>query len=230
MVTAPQLVAEIRDDLARVDEEIRRHAYLDALADGRVSMNALRAFPGHQYHIVNSDLRSIATLVQRHGHTSARDFFIGMLQGEQAAVGKIISMGRKLGMSEDDLRDYEITAHGFAYATYMGWAALYTSAAEFTAGVLVNFAAWGANCESMSLALRQSYGFSEDDTAFLDAFAQMPSFEDVALSIIEEGLDDGVEPRLIGRAARLFQGFEKMFWDEMAAAANANPFGEHSHG
>ena len=219
MATAPDLIAEIRGRLATMDEEIRNHPYLDALAHGRVAPEALRAFPGHQYHIVESDLRSMATLVRRHGHTSARDFFVGILLGEQAALGKIIRMGEKLGMSEDDLRNYEPSGLGFAYATYMAWAADYTSAAEFTVGILVNFSAWGANCGRMSRALHESYGFSSDHTAFLDAFAEMPPFEDAALAIVQDGLDSGVEPRFLNRAARLFQEFEMMFWDAMALAA-----------
>lgn len=220
MMDAAELVDRITDTLATVDAQIRDHPYLDDVATGAVTEEALRAFPGHQYHIVNSDLRSAATLVQRFAETSARDFFAGILQGEQAALPNVVAMGRRLGLSEAELASYRISAAGFAYATYMAWAALYTSAAEFTCGILVNFAAWGANCGRLSAALRESYGFAATETAFLDAFANLPSFEEPALEIIQEGLDAGVEPPRIERAARLFQGYEKMFWDAMAAAAN----------
>jgi hypothetical protein len=71
----------------------------------------------------------------------------------------------------------------------------------------------------MSAALRKSYGFSDDETAFLDAFANMPSFEDAALAIIQDGLDSGEGPARLLRSARLFQAYESMFWDAMAAAA-----------
>ncbi len=39
------------------------------------------------------------------------------------------------------------------------------------------------------------------------------------IPIIQEGLDQGVEPRLLLRAARFFQAYEKMFWDAMMEAA-----------
>jgi len=71
----------------------------------------------------------------------------------------------------------------------------------------------------MSKALRETYGFSSEETAFLDGFADLPPFEEEAIEIIQHGLDNGLEPKAIHRGARLFQGYEKMFWDTMAQVA-----------
>lgn len=219
MSDAAELVHSVRDELREIDGYIREHPYPDALMKRKISQDALRAFPGHQYHIIRSDLRSLALLVQRFGDAPSRDFLMGVLEGERKGLDGLLVMAGKLGMSEEDLRGYEVSAEGFAYATFMAWQALYASAAEFVIGILVNFAAWGHNCGRMSAALRKSYGFSEDETAFLDAFASMPSFEDVALAIIQEGLDRGEEPARLHRSARLFQAYERMFWDAMPEAA-----------
>ncbi len=213
---ASQLVTDVRRDLASVDEAIRSHPYPDALATGSIPPEAITTFVGHQYHIVTSDLRSIAMLVHRFGHTRARDFFAGVLQGELAGLQGILAMGRKLNLTEEDLATYEVAPEGFAYAAFMAWQAFYASAAEFVCGILVNFEAWGFNCGRMSRALQEQYGFGSEDTVFLDAFATMPPFEETALEIIQEGLDQGVAPQRMRRAARLFQGYEKMFWDTMA--------------
>jgi thiaminase len=219
MTDAAQLVQSVRQELADIDDYIREHLYPDALMKGNVSLDALRAFPGHQYHIITSDLRSLALLVQRFGDAPSRDFLMGILDGERMGLDGLLIMARKLDMSEDELKAYEPSAEGFAYTTFMAWQALYATAAEFVIGILVNFAAWGHNCGRMSAALRESYGFAEEETAFLDAFANMPSFEDVALAIIQNGLDSGEDPARLHRSARLFQAYELMFWDAMAAAA-----------
>ncbi len=158
----------------------------------------------------------MATLVQRFGHTAARDFFAGVLQGELAGLGGLLAMAGKVGMDEAELAAYEVAPEGFAYATFMAWQSTYASAAEFTCGILVNFEAWGFNCGRMSEALRGRHGFAAADVAFLDAFATMPSFEEPALAIMQNDLDRGVSPRDVRRAARLFQGYEKMFWDTVA--------------
>jgi thiaminase len=221
MTDAVQFVQVVREDLKEIDDYIRAHPYPDALRKKDVSLKALRAFPGHQYHIITSDLRSLALLVHRFGDASARDFLLGVLEGERKGLDGLLVMARKLNMSEQDVRTYEVTAEGFAYTTFMAWQALYASAAEFVIGILVNFAAWGHNCGRMSEALRTSYGFTEDETIFLDAFASMPSFEEVALDIIQDGLDCGEETWRLQRGAHLFQAYEKIFWDAMWEAAKA---------
>ena len=131
-------------------------------------------------------------------------------------------------MSDADFRTYEVSAGGFAYGTYMAWQALYGSAAEFVAGILVNFPVWGSSCARLSRGLQEHYGFASRETAFLDGFAEMPPFDEPALLIIQEGLDEGVSPADIHRAARLFQAYEKMFWDAIAFAWT--PAASASHG
>ena len=220
MLTSNEVVKSIRVELSHVDDEIRNHVFLNELRDGNVHVNALKAFAGHQYHIINSDVRSGAMLVHRFGEPSVQAFFKQMLQGEFDASENIVVLAKKLGMTMENLKRYSLMPEGFAYATYMSWLSTYASAAEIVAGVLVNFAAWGDNCGHMSQSLRDRYGFTQEDTAFLDAFANMPSFELVALQIIQDGLNAGVDPAQMHRAAFLFQGYERMFWDTMAEAAN----------
>lgn len=210
---AQAVVRWIGEELAPIDERIRRHPYPDRLSAGAVSDHELRALPGHQYHIVRSDLRAIAMLVSRFGDGPARDFLLGVLDGERKGLDALLVLAGKLGMTEDDLRRYEVSATGFAYAGFMAWQALEASAAEFVVGVLVNFPAWGHNCGRVSAALRAAYGFTADETAFLDAFAEMPSFEAAVLPVVQHGLDHGVEPWRLLRSARLFQAYELMFWD-----------------
>lgn len=60
--------------------------------------------------------------------------------------------------------------------------------AEVVCGLLVNFAAWGGNCSQVGAGLRAKYGFTRDDTVFLNRFEAMPSFENRALEIIQDGL------------------------------------------
>jgi hypothetical protein len=54
---------------------------------------------------------------------------------------------------------------------------------------------------------------------FFDLFANMPSFEQEALGIIQNALNRSVTARLIHQAARMLQSYELMFWDAMADEA-----------
>jgi hypothetical protein len=64
--------------------------------------------------------------------------------------------------------------------------------------------------------LKERFGLRENEVAFFDLFASPPAtFEADALSVIQQGLDRGAEPRLIHRAARLLQAYELMYWDTL---------------
>ncbi|GAG27764.1 unnamed protein product, partial [marine sediment metagenome] len=103
-----------------------------------------------------------------------------------------------------------------AYPAYVAWLALYGSDADFAAAFVVNLAAWGAACGRMSAALKAKYGLSAEAVAFFDAFAEpAPEFEADSLRVIQDGLDRGVDPAAVARAARLIQAYELMYWDTM---------------
>ncbi len=218
MANATLLIEEIKHDLKPVEQEIRGHPYLAELEAGRLRREDLRLFAGEQYHIIRSDLRSVEHLVHRFGATASGRFFQAVLGGEVMALDTLKAFALAVGMDEALLGVYEPAPGAQAYPAFMAWLALHGSEAEVTAGVLINFSAWGANCGRMSRALRAQYGLTAGDTTFFDLFAAPPpEFEAGALAVVEEGLGRGADPRLIKRAARLLQGFEKLYWDTLSA-------------
>jgi len=101
---------EIQVDLKKTEHRIREHRYLTILDTGQVSREALRAFPGHQYHMWQTLVRSAAQFVQRFGDRPYGGFFVGDLEAEIESRTGILDLARKLDMSEDDLRLYQPTA------------------------------------------------------------------------------------------------------------------------
>jgi hypothetical protein len=214
------LVDDIRRELEPAEQEIRRHPYLTALEAGRVRREALSDFAGEQYHIIGSDLRSVALLVNRFGTSPSGPFFQAVLGGEAAALAALGAFASALGMDQAALEAYEPAPGAHAYTAYMAWLALYGSEAEVAAGFLVNFAAWGDNCGRMGRILRDRYGLSREATAFFDFFATpAPGFEHQALTALACGLERGADPRRVRRAARLLQGYEKLYWDTVHSRA-----------
>jgi len=218
---ARQLLREAREAIASTEERIRRHPYLDALEARRVEKAALAQFAAQQRHIIESDLRSVALAVSRAESQGARDFLDGMLEGERAALGALAAFGQALGLSEERMRAAEPIPGAFAYSAYVTWLATYGTAAEFAGAFLVNLEAWGASCGRIGRALQSGYGLAAADVAFFDLFASAPpGFEEQGLAVVEGGLEQGVDPVRIRRAARLLQGFELLYWDTMWEAAN----------
>lgn len=219
MNEAQEVVEKIRMDLRPLDEKILGHPYIMALNEGKLPQDSLRTFAGQQYHIITSDLRSIAGLLSRHGQLPSRPWLLAVLQGEAAALDALFTLAKKLSMSESDLKTFEPIPAAHAYCTYVAWLGIYGSDGELAGAFLVNFAAWGANCGKMSKALQDHYGLTKEEVAFFELFSQMPPSEKQVLEVIQGALDRGVEPALIHRAARMLQAYELMFWDAMAEAA-----------
>lgn len=220
--SATGLLEEIRRALEPVEQEVRSHPYLAALEAGRVRREALSDFAGEQYHIIGSDLRSVALLVNRFGTTPSGPFFQAVLGGEATALAALGAFAAAVGLDEAKLEAHEPAPGAHAYTAYMAWLALYGSEAEVAAGFLVNFAAWGANCGRMGRALRERYGLTREATAFFDFFATpAPEFEEQAMAALASGLVRGADPRRVRRAARLLQGYEKLYWDTVHARSGA---------
>jgi pyrroloquinoline quinone (PQQ) biosynthesis protein C len=210
---ARRLIAEIRNELRPVEDQIRSAPFLSALERGQVPRSGLRAFAGDQFNILRTDLRSDAHMVTRFGSTPGGPFFLNLVNGEAIAVGLMRDFATALGMSENDLLAYEPRPGAQTYPSYAASLAFYASDAEIAAAFLVNFAVFGENCGRMAAALRSRYGFTPAQTAFFDFFASSdPAFEPAALAIVEAGLNAGVSPRAIRRACRLLQAYEKDFW------------------
>jgi thiaminase len=220
MVGAKALLEGIRQDLQPVTEQLLGHPYVKALEEGQIGREKLRLFAGEQYSIIASDLKSVAYLLSRFGSAPSRDFFLGILHGERAAWNALLTFVNALGLSEAQLSEHEPAAGAHAYTCYMAWLALYASDAEIAAAYLVNFPAWGQNCGRLSRILKERFGMGEKEVAFFDLFASPPTtFEADALKVIQQGLDRGIEPSLIQRAARLLQAYELMYWDTLYRAS-----------
>jgi pyrroloquinoline quinone (PQQ) biosynthesis protein C len=220
--SAQALVHTLHEALHTVEQQLRQHAYLQALEEGRIPLPQLRYFVGEQSHIIPGDLRSIALLVSRCELPASQQFFRDVLQGEAAALDALDPLATAVGMSPADCAAYEPTPGAQAYSAYLAWLCLYGSDVEVAAALSVNFAAWGANCGRMAQALRQHYAFSEAALQFFTQFAAAPpDVSPQALALIEAGLQRGVETRRIMRAARLLQGYELLFWDTIYALSTA---------
>jgi hypothetical protein len=149
----------------------------------------------------------------------SRRFLMNVLQGEAAALDALHAFADALGLDASDLEVLEPLPAAHAYCAFVAWLALYGSAAELAGAFLINFPAWGANCGRMRKAPHEKCDVAPSALAFFDLFANLPSFEQEALGIIQNGFDRGVPARLIHLAARMLQSYELMYWDAMAGAA-----------
>lgn len=210
---ARRLVAEIRTDLAAVEDEIRNVPFVTGLEAGTVSLDQVAGLLGEQYNIIKSDQGSFSHMVTRFDDPASRQMFGGIAGGEVIALDLLLDFAARLGRSEEDLAAYEPKPKGQTYPSRVAWIALYADRASAGASFLVNFAVFGENMGRVQRALVDVYGFTEEETAFFGFFAEpIPGFEDKAIEVIAAGLRRGACPRDVARSARLLQAYELDFW------------------
>jgi TENA/THI-4/PQQC family protein len=216
MPNATDLLESLEEPLAPVEEAIRSHRVLAALAAGEVPKERLRAVAGEQRRILASDRRSFAQLAARFPAAPAGDFFLGMAQGEGQALGLLDGYIAWLGVDEAWLRAYEPDPRAQAYPAYVAWLALNGSSSAVALAFQANLAAWGHNCGAVAGALRDAYGAGDEAVAFFEFFATPPpDFEAGTLAVVQAGLDAGEDPTEARHAARLLQAYELLFWDAL---------------
>jgi thiaminase len=214
---AGDLVEDIRADLASVEQAIRSARFIEALAEGTVGEEGLRAIAGEQRRIIASDRRSFAQLATRFASSPAHEWLLSMEQGESEALALLDGYVGWLALDEDWFGRHEPSPRAQAYPAFVAWLALNGSVGAVTVAFLANLAAWGENCAAVAAALRDAYGAGDAAVAFFEFFAAPPpGFREDTLAVAQAGLDAGDDPREIRHAARLLQAYELQFWDALA--------------
>lgn len=216
--TARDLLESIRAETAATEAAIRSHRWLEALERGDVPRASLQAFAGEQWSILHADRRSFAQLAARFPAAPAGDLFLELAEGEGHALAPLLAFADAVGFDVDTVRAYEPRPACQAYSAYVAWLALNGSRADVTLAFVANLDAWGESCLRMSGALPREYGLADEAVTFFAYFsAPPPEFEQRALIVAGQGLENGDSPDRARRAARLLQAYELMYWDGLAA-------------
>lgn len=219
MTQARKLVSNTTEDLREIRQALLADPYTKAFRNGRAPIEALVPFIGHEYHILNAFTGSGKQLLERMDDRLVSDFVRDLLSQDENIRKNLLAMAKQIGMTEADLQAYEPTAEGLSFGLYLNQLLSRGTPAEAMCATLVNLPVYASNCDQLGRSLRETYGWPEKATAFVDTFASMPALDKELLPIVQDGLDRGEDPKRLARAARLIQTYEKMFWYAMAAEA-----------
>lgn len=210
---ARRLVAQIRADLAGVEDEIRNVPFMSEIEAGTASVEQIAAVVAEEYSIIRSDLNSFQQMAARWDNAQSQ-FFAGLAFGETLAQPLVLDFAATVGLTEADLAAYEPRPKGQTYPSRVAWIASNADRASAAASFLVNFGVFGENMARVRDALINVYGFTPAQVGFFSFFAEpIPGFEEDALEVIAAGLREGACPRDVRRSARLLQAYELDFWE-----------------
>ncbi|RJO80030.1 transcriptional regulator [Nocardia panacis] len=212
-MTAAELLARIQAEIAPRDAD---NELVPLIAAGRAERGVFAALAAEEYLITDSDWRSMHALAARADEPRSREFFEALASGERQAHRLLDGL---LAATGPDPGTDLPRAGCQAYPAYMAWLALNEASGAAVAGIFANFAAFGRYCAAVAAGMREHYGFDDAACAFFDYFAaDVPEIERLALAAIEAGLACGrLDPARAHECARLFQSYELMFWNTLAA-------------
>lgn len=214
---AKKLVAQIRLDLAGVEDQIRNVPFVSGVEAGTVPLDRIASVVTEEYDITHSDLTSFTQMAARWDSPQGSHFFGDLAFGEALAIPLVLDFGATVGLSEPDFQAYEPRPKGQTYASRVSWIAVNADRASAAASFLVNFGVFGENMARVRDALVNVYGFEPSQVEFFTFFAEpIPGFEDDAIEVIAKGLSEGVCPRDVRRSARLLQAYELDFWQAVS--------------
>jgi len=206
------LVAQIRTDLAAVEDQIRDVEFVSQVEAGTASVEVIAAVVAEEYSIIRSDLKSFKRMAARWDYPGS-SFFGDLAFGESLALPLVLDFAETVGLSEADLIAYEPRPRSQTYPSRVAWIASHADRASAAASFLVNFGVFGENMARVRDALVEVYGFEPSEVGFFSFFAEpIPGFEEDAIEVIADGLRQGVCPRDVRRSARLLQAYELDFW------------------
>ncbi len=206
--SARELIDAVQAGLAPRDDDNR---LVPLVERGEAAREVFAAIAAEEYRIVRSDWRSFLTLAARAREQGAREFFASLASGEGLALGKLPALA-------GETPDFEPRAGCQAYPAFVAWLALNGEPAEVVVAIVANFVAFGRYCAAIAAAMREKYGFGDEECAFFDFFgAPSPELEDLAVKAVQAALDDGGLSEKDARThARLFQSYELDFWNTLA--------------
>jgi hypothetical protein len=219
---AAGLLARVRDA-----QDPEHNRLVPLIAAGSAPLRTLASLGAEEHLIVASDRRSFLHLAARTEEAEASGFFAALGQGEALALLRLPAFTGAAGMDAEAVAGYEPLPGCQAYPSYLSRLALSAEPAEVIVALLVNFAAWGGYCASVSRALRERYGFDDEACGFFDFFAEpVPELERQALAAVDAALAAGQRLDRAPRYARLLQSYEMSFWNTLAdTAGGTDPAG-----
>jgi hypothetical protein len=202
-----ELVAMARQAITKAPNR-----FVDALEEGAVPHDRLRALAGELYWLVSSDRRSFALLASRF---PSYPLFLTMAAGEDEALRLLLDFADAVEMA--DLPAYEPQPLAQAYPAFLAQTAMFGPRSAIPLALLVNVEESGGYYTRVADALVAQYDLPEKAVAHFRFFADTPEeLLTQATHVVTDGLSAGDSPGEAIRAARMVNAYEATFWDTMA--------------
>ncbi|MEU7204046.1 hypothetical protein [Streptomyces sp. NPDC045470] len=215
-VTSRHLVDELT---ARREKEPVGNALLDAAADGRLSVDALRRLVSTEAQCHLAELGAYGTVLSRFPRRPAADLSIRLARLVHDAQPKLQQCAQALGLDDLHGSDRPTERAAYTFNGTLSWLAAQGSQAAFALASATDLRVYFSGCAELVRHIRRS-GF-EAPQSFLTYYEdETPQeLEQLALDVVQDGLDRGDDPRDAVFCARLLEESIGDFWRAAAGPA-----------
>ncbi|GMA14261.1 iron-containing redox enzyme family protein [Deinococcus metallilatus] len=211
----------LTQDLSQVQAELLDHPLWRDVVEGTATTAQLRAFALQDHWLVRHSLQLETLLIAHAPNEHARTVLARKLEPKAvfAGEGSLVHFGAAVGLSPEDFEAVEplpgcaaLTAHFY-----------YALARDGFLGMLASIAAsesvFIAICDLAGPALRERYGFTDEQVAFFPLHDGLKEGVNVGETDLLRELASTSEAReLVTRTVRRTYGLERLFYDTVYAA------------
>ena len=217
MENSKNILEVLREEKFSKDTEkkLEDHLSVKSANDPKCLIAMMKVLVLEQYYIQQKDLESFRIVYQKKNLApNQTQFFKMMYDGEAYAQNLLLTMAKKLGLSQDQLEAYEPNEATQTYPKVIRKIAESENAIGIAIACGVNFPVWGKMCGKFRDLFRDNCQWVDEDYGFLSFFATpIPNFDEMILELLPEGRIHLEMIEQVSCNVEQLQESEVLFWD-----------------
>lgn len=217
---------ELADELAL---KRRRHPvpnpFLDIARNGGLTKEHMRRLVYVEAQLHHAELPGYALTLSRFPHRPAAGLYLGLSQVAYEAGPRLNAAAESLGLPREDSAKWMWPSDRKAYSFngFLSWLAVQGSQAVTALAAYTDMCIYFPSCQEIVAEIRE-HGVDAPEE-FTSYFESDPTEElrPLALTVVQDGLDKGDDPREAVFMARLLEEFTAEFWTSAAEGRAPDP-------
>ncbi|MFC9856311.1 MULTISPECIES: hypothetical protein [unclassified Streptomyces] len=193
---------------------------LDVVRAGELTREHMRRLVRSEAQVHRGELPGYAVMGSRFPHRPAAGLYLGLAQVAYDAGPRLDRAGKALGLPSEGMTEWKRPTNRDAYSFngILSWIAIQGSQAVTALTAHTDMSVYFAACEELVAAIRKHDVDVPEE--FISYFANDPTEElrELALEVVQDGLDRGDDPQEALFMARLLEESLEGFWASAAGA------------
>ncbi|MEV4342363.1 hypothetical protein [Streptomyces sp. NPDC049590] len=222
MTTAAELVDELA---VKRQQHPMANPFLDLARDGSLTREHMRRLVCVEAQLHHAELPGYGLMLSHFPHRPAAGLYLGLSQVAYEAGPRLNAVGEALGLPGEDRAKWMRPSDRKAYSFngMLSWLAVQGSQAVTALAAYTDMHLYFPACKEIVAQIRKHRVDAPEE--FTSYFESDPTEElrQLALTVVQDGLDNGDDPREAVFMARLLEEFTGELWASAAEVRGSAP-------